>query len=71
MDQAYFHKKVAIHTARNKILSIHDSQGVRHDNYEEVKTIAVNYFKSMLGASSSYPSDGYTRSLISFILDKS
>lgn len=56
-NTSYFQKEVAIHGARNKPLSINDSQGVRHD-YSEVKDIVVSYFKGMLGTASSKSSRG-------------
>lgn len=59
-NTSYFHKQVAVHRARNKVVSINNSQGTRHDKYAEVKDI-VSYFQGMLGSPNPYPVNGLSR----------
>ncbi|XP_058216931.1 uncharacterized protein LOC131327817 [Rhododendron vialii] len=46
----FFHKKIASHRTRNKILSICDENGQRLDNIKDVKGEILRFYQKLLGA---------------------
>lgn len=49
----YFHKKMAAHKLRNKILSINDGNGIRLEDPADVKKEVVSFYVQLLGTSFS------------------
>lgn len=45
-NTSFFHRKIASHTARNRILIFSDEEGGNNENdYEKVKEISANYYR--------------------------
>lgn len=51
----FFHQKMVSHRLRNKILSLVDSNGVRLEDPDAIKTEILGYYKGLLGSSLWFP----------------
>ncbi|KAL3529794.1 hypothetical protein ACH5RR_009116 [Cinchona calisaya] len=47
MNAKFFHRQMTQHQARNRILSIQNSKGIRITDYEAAKTEVVNFYENL------------------------
>ncbi|GAA0173535.1 hypothetical protein LIER_41545 [Lithospermum erythrorhizon] len=66
-NTSFFHKSMRVHQAKNRITQMYDKNGILVQNYDEVKTIVVDYYKEFFAAQVNIFSD---REQVKSILQK-
>ncbi|GAA0168336.1 hypothetical protein LIER_40543 [Lithospermum erythrorhizon] len=53
----YFHTYMRIHQARNRISTIKDKYGHRVNDYEKVKTVTIDFYKTLFSKPCGFPEE--------------